>query len=160
MPPPRRLPSPHHYRFHGRWILPAPPDAVYAALEDADGYPAWWPQVREVRRLDDVTGVLRIRSVLPYDLVVTARETRRDPGDRTLEIVMCGDLDGWAAWNVVPHGAGGSAARFEEDVEVRKPLLRRLAVPCRPLFTANHAWMMRAGHRGLRALLAGPGRGI
>ncbi len=38
---------------------------------------------------------------------------------------------------------------------MRKPLLRRLAVPGRPLFRANHRLMMRAGRRGLAAHLDG-----
>ncbi len=150
----------HRYRFHDEWILPAPPDAVYAVLEDAEDYPTWWPQVRDVQRIDDVSGTVRFRSLLPYELTITARQSRRDPHRRILEIVMRGDLEGWARWTVVPHGTGGSAARFQQDVDVRKPLMRRLALPGRPLFVANHAWMMRGGRRGLRALLERRARGI
>ena len=42
---------------------------------------------------------------------------------------------------------------YEQEVEVRKPLMRRLALPCRPVFLANHAAMMRGGRRGLAAYL-------
>ncbi|WAZ20471.1 SRPBCC family protein [Streptomyces cinnabarinus] len=141
-----------HYRFRSRWTLPAPPAAVYAALERAEDYPHWWPQVREVNRLDDTSGVIRIRSVLPYDLTFTAREVRRDPAAGVLEIAMAGDLEGWARWTITPAGTG-SLARYDQVVEVRKPLMRRLAVPGRPLFRANHWLMMRAGRRGLAAHL-------
>ena len=48
----------------------------------------------------------------------------------------------------------GTRARYEQEVDVGKPLLRRLAVPCRPAFRLNHALMMRSGQRGLRAYLA------
>ncbi|CCK31432.1 hypothetical protein BN159_7053 [Streptomyces davaonensis JCM 4913] len=137
-----------HYRFRSRWTLPAPPAVVYAALERAEDYPRWWPQVREVDRLDDTSGVIRIRSVLPYDLVFTAREVRRDPAAGVLEIAMVGDLEGWARWTITPDGTG-SLASYDQVVEVRKPLMRRLAVPGRPLFRANHWLMMRAGRRGL-----------
>ncbi|MFF4226488.1 SRPBCC family protein [Streptomyces abikoensis] len=153
MPPRRRTPSVHHYRFRDAWALPAPPDAVYAVLADAEGYPAWWPQVRRVEGADDISGTVRFRSLLPYELVIAARESRRDPAAGILEIVMTGDLEGWARWTIRSDGAGGSVARFEQDVDVRKPLMRRLALPGRPLFLVNHAWMMRAGRRGLRALL-------
>ncbi|MFF7730183.1 SRPBCC family protein [Streptomyces sp. NPDC008001] len=145
----------HRYRFHGAWALPAPPDAVYARLEAVDGYPAWWPQIREVHRADATSGAARVRSFLPYDLAMTVRATRHDPAARVLEITMTGDLDGWARWTVLTRGPAACAARYEQDVEIRKPLLRRLALPARPLFAANHAWMMRSGRRGLRALLAG-----
>ncbi len=141
-----------HYRFRSLWALPAPPAAVYAALERAEDYPRWWPQVREVDRLDDTSGRIRIRSALPYDLVFTAREVRRDPDAGILEIAMTGDLEGWARWTLAPAGVG-TLARYDQVVDVRNPLMRRLAVPGRPLFRANHWLMMRAGRRGLRAHL-------
>ncbi|MGC0333189.1 hypothetical protein RKD23_006179 [Streptomyces sp. SAI-170] len=142
----------HHYRFRSLWAVPAPPVAVYAVLERPEDYPRWWPQVREVTRLDDTTGVIRIRSLLPYDMTFTAREVRRDPAAGVLEIAMSGDIDGWARWTVRAHGSG-SLARYEQVVDVNKPLLRRLALPGRPVFRANHRLMMRAGHRGLLAYL-------
>ncbi|MGA4843103.1 SRPBCC family protein [Streptomyces sp. G45] len=146
-----------HYRFHARWDLPQAPAAVYAALERAEDYPSWWPQVREVTPLDDRSGTVRLRSLLPYDLVITAREARRDPGRGVLEITMSGDLDGWARWTLTAAPTGGTSARYDQEVEVRKPLMRRLALPGRPLFRLNHALMMRAGRRGLAARLGPEG---
>ncbi|WP_208876496.1 SRPBCC family protein [Streptomyces armeniacus] len=162
----------HQYRFHNVWLLPAPPSAVYAELARAADYPAWWPQVREVRAVDEGSGTARFRSYLPYDLEVTARAVRQDPEAGVLEIAMSGDLVGWARWTITsvsgmgggrrvrgmrggPYGAegGGTRAEFDQWVEARKPLLRLFALPCRPLFTANHALMMRAGCRGLRKRL-------
>ncbi|WP_406417419.1 SRPBCC family protein [Streptomyces sp. NBC_01614] len=144
-----------HYRFRSLWALPAPPGTVYDLLEQAEGYPRWWPQVREVNRLDDTSGVITIRSVLPYDMTFTAREVRRERGAGVLEIAMSGDLDGWVRWTVTvaPDGSG-TIARYEQVVDVNKPLLRRLAVPGRPVFRANHWLMMRSGRRGLAAHLA------
>ncbi|GGU69565.1 polyketide cyclase [Streptomyces albospinus] len=147
---PRRL---HRYRFRSVWLLNAPPAVVYAVLERAEAYPHWWPQVREVAPIDERSGTARFRSFLPYDLVVVASEAVRDPGAGVLEIAMRGDLAGWARWTIVP-GAGGTRAVFEQDVEVRKPLLRRWALLGRPLFLVNHALMMRAGRRGLATWLA------
>ncbi|UGY90414.1 SRPBCC family protein [Streptomyces gobiensis] len=140
------------YRFRDVWEVPAPPDVVFAVLARAREYPAWWPQVREVTETDSRTGTARFRSFLPYDLVVTARETRNDPEAGLLEITMTGDLEGWARWTVTAHREG-TRALFEQQVEVRKPLMRLLALPGRPLFLVNHALMMRGGRRGLRARL-------
>ncbi|MEV7195655.1 SRPBCC family protein [Streptomyces sp. NPDC093510] len=142
-----------HYRFRSVWDLPGAPSGVYAALECAEDYPQWWPQVREVNPLDDRSGVVRFRSFLPYDLVVTAEERRRDPAAGILEIGMTGDLDGWARWTVTATPTG-ARARYDQEVDVRRPLMRRLALPGRPLFLLNHALMMRAGRRGLAARLA------
>ncbi|MDQ8703186.1 SRPBCC family protein [Streptomyces sp. LHD-70] len=137
-----------HYRFRSVWNVPARPEAVFAVLENAEEYPRWWRQVREVVPIDDRSGRARFRSVLPYDLRVTAREQRRDPAGGILEIGMTGDLDGWARWTLTPAG-GGTRVLYEQEVDVRRPLLRRFAVPGRPVFLLNHALMMRSGRRGL-----------
>ncbi|WP_328917073.1 MULTISPECIES: SRPBCC family protein [unclassified Streptomyces] len=79
------------YRFRSAWQLDAAPDAVYAVLERPEEYPEWWPQVREVCGTGETTAVLRFRSVLPYDLTVTARSTRHDPEARVLEIALTGE---------------------------------------------------------------------
>jgi hypothetical protein len=141
-----------HYRFRSLWPLPAAPAVVYAALERPEDYPRWWRQVRRVDRIDDTSGVITIRSLLPYDMTFTVREVRRDPVAGVLETAMSGDIDGWARWTVSPDGAG-SLARYEQVVDVNKPLLRRFAVPGRPVFRANHRLMMRAGRRGLLTYL-------
>jgi hypothetical protein len=137
-----------HYRFRSLWPLPAECAVVYRALERVEEYPRWWPQVRAVSRLNDTTGVITIRSVLPYDMTFTAREARRDPAAGVLEIAMSGDIEGWSRWTITADGTG-TLARYDQVVDVSKPLLRRLAVPGRPFFRANHRLMMRAGRRGL-----------
>ncbi|KAB1150698.1 polyketide cyclase [Streptomyces luteolifulvus] len=136
------------YRFRSRWALAAPPGAVYDALERAEDYPRWWRQVREVRRAGDTVGVIRVRALLPYDLTFTAREVRRDRAAGVLEIALSGDLDGRVRWTIT-GGGGGTLARYEQVVDVNKPLLRLFAVPGRPVFRANHWLMMRSGRRGL-----------
>lgn len=143
------------YRFRSDWRLDAEPGAVYRVLERPDRYSQWWPQVREVRQTGDDSGVLRFRSALPYDLVVTARSTRHDAQARVLEVAMTGDLEGWVRWTIDAGGGGyGTRLLFEQEVVVNKALMRWLAVPCRPFFLINHTLMMRSGRRGLRALLA------
>ncbi|MET8951854.1 SRPBCC family protein [Streptomyces sp. NPDC004393] len=144
--------DPNHYRFRSLWPLPAPPAAVYAVLERAEEYPTWWRQVREVIRLDDTTDIVRVRSLLPYDITFTAREARRDPAAGVLEAALSGDLEGWARWTITAT-ASGTLVRYDQEVEVTKPLLRRWAVPGRPVFRVNHRLMMRAGRRGLLAHL-------
>jgi len=140
------------YRFRSVWDLDAAPERVYAVLERAEEYPLWWPQVRRTTTVDERSQIARFRSFLPYDLVVTARERLRDPSAGVLEAEMTGDLDGWVRWTVSAAGRGARVL-YEQEVEVRKPLMRRLAVPGRPFFLANHALMMRSGRRGLSALL-------
>ncbi|MFD7666303.1 SRPBCC family protein [Streptomyces sp. NPDC059788] len=142
----------HRYRFRSEWRLSAPPRAVFAVLEDVEAYPQWWPQVRRVTRVDGRSGTASFRSLLPYVLTVTATEMRRDPDTGVLEIAMRGDLEGFARWTVGAAG-GGTRAVFEQEVEVHKLSMRRLALPGRPFFLANHTLMMRAGRRGLASRL-------
>ncbi len=146
----------HGYRFHSVWSrLPATPARVYAVLERVEDYPQWWPQIREVLPGDVRTGTVRMRSVLPVDLRVTLRAERRDPEAGILEVALSGDLAGRLRCSVRAEPGGGSRAVFEQYAEVRKPVLGRVAPPLRPLLRANHALMMRAGQRGLRARLRG-----
>ncbi|MFB7994751.1 SRPBCC family protein [Streptomyces sp. NPDC056002] len=142
----------NHYRFRSVWDMPAGPADVFAALERAEDYPLWWPQVREATPLDERRGTARFRSLLPYDLFVTATALRRDTEAGVLEIAMSGDLEGWVRWTVGVYG-DGTRALYEQEVEVRKPLLRRFARVGRPVFLVNHALMMRGGRRGLVAHL-------
>ncbi|WP_419993471.1 SRPBCC family protein [Streptomyces boninensis] len=144
-----RRPSLHRYRFRSVWVVGAPGEAVYEVLARAEEYPAWWPQVLEVRRIDTSSGTAAFRSLLPYTLRVGAREARNDPVAGVLQIDMSGDLEGWARFTVGPDGPRTRVV-FEQEVVVHKRLLRWLAVPARPLLRANHAWMMRGGRRGLR----------
>ncbi|QES51013.1 polyketide cyclase [Streptomyces venezuelae] len=144
-----------HYRFRSVWDLAAPPARVYAVLERPLDYPLWWPQIREVTPdpADDRIGTAVFRSFLPYALRVTATERPADPARRVLEAALAGDLEGWVRWTVLPHGAGGTRVVYEQEVVVRQPLMRALAVPGRPFFRLNHALMMRSGRRGLAAWL-------
>ncbi|WP_030616131.1 SRPBCC family protein [Streptomyces sclerotialus] len=151
---PAWLARPHHYRFRSVWLLEAAPGAVYAALERTEAYPRWWPHVAEAHRIDERSGAARIRSVLPFSLRFTARETRRDREAGVLEATLHGDIDGWARWTVGPYGPGARAL-YEQEVEVRRSFMRRLAYPGRPFFRLNHALMMRAGRRGLATWLDG-----
>ncbi|WP_159064316.1 hypothetical protein [Streptomyces olivochromogenes] len=91
-----------------------------------------------------------------------ARSTQRggftgafeDTESRVLRGVVGGDLEGVSGWSVRPHGTG-SRAVLEQDMVARKALIRRLEVPFRPLFRANHYLLTYRGHRGLKAWLDG-----
>jgi Polyketide cyclase / dehydrase and lipid transport len=144
----------HRYRFRSVWPVDAAPEDAYRALREIEDYPAWWPEVRSVTRVDESTYDIVCRSTLPYDLSFRTVRSRQDPKGRVLEAAMTGDLDGFSRWTVVDAPAGSSLV-FEEQVEARKALLRRLGLVARPAFVANHAAMMRHGRAGLRAYLAG-----
>lgn len=142
------------YRFTSTWLVDAAPVSVYRALACLRDYPCWWPEVQSVAQVDDATAQVRCRSRLPYDLVFTTREERRDEAAGVLEARLAGDLDGFSRWTLHARPTG-TAAVFEEEVVVTKRLLRALAPVARPAFLANHWLMMRSGERGLRTFVAG-----
>ena len=55
------------FRFRSRWVVAAPQATLFAALADVDGYAAWWPQVRRVRRVGPDFGAAVIRSAPPVE---------------------------------------------------------------------------------------------
>jgi polyketide cyclase/dehydrase/lipid transport protein len=142
------------YRFRSTWLLPGTaPERVFGAVTDLAGYPRWWSDVRTVRRVDDNTAELVCRSRLPFRLVVRMHRDHQDERAGLLRVRLSGDLDGVLAGAVLPAGAD-TLLEITQEVQARKELLRRLDVVARPLFRANHALMMRRGHRGLRTYLA------
>lgn len=145
------------YVFRSEWKLAAAPERVYDVLADVETYPSWWPQVRAARRIDDVSGELTCRSLLPHDLSFTMHRDVEDPLERVLRATMTGDLTGTSQWTITAAGEG-TVAVFEEDVEVGTGLLRAAGRLFRPALRANHDHMMRSGEKGLRAHLSGDGR--
>ncbi len=127
---------------------------MYAALAYVEGYERWWPQVREIRRIDSDSGRVRIRSLLPYTLDLVLARAVQDEARGILRVDVGGDLQGWCAWQFTAERAG-TLARFSQEVEVTVPLLQRAPFAIRPLLRGNHAHMMRSGERGLRRYLTG-----
>lgn len=140
------------YRFDNLWHLRASREQVYAALADVEGYERWWPQIRQVHRIDADSGRVRIRSLLPYTLDLVLARTVQVEARGILRVDIAGDLQGWCAWQLSAEGAG-TRARFSQEVEVTVPMLQRTPFAIRPLLRGNHSHMMRSGERGLRSYL-------
>ena len=143
---------PQHYVFRSEWRVAAPADEVYTALADVGSYPNWWRQVRSARWLDDRSGELTCRSLLPYDLTFVIERDVEDPVGRVLRGRLTGDLNGVSQWTVTPDGAGAVAV-FDENVTVGRAVIRAAGRLVRPALRFNHGLMMRSGEAGLRKLL-------
>jgi len=143
---------PHHFVFRSEWHIHAAADEVYATLADVESYPSWWHQVRTARWVDDSSGEITCRSLLPYDLTFVVVRDREDPVDRVLRGTLTGDLNGTSQWTITAT-PDGALAVFDEDVTLGRGLLRAAGVVARPALTFNHGRMMRAGEAGLRKLL-------
>lgn len=141
------------YVFRSIWRLDSPVERVYHALVDVASYPSWWPQVRAARQLDDSSGELRCRSMLPYELVFVATREVEDEPNGVLRARVSGDLNGSTQWTIRAADTGTTAV-FDEDVVVGTGTLRLAGRLARPVLRWNHHLMMQAGEQGLRRLLA------
>jgi hypothetical protein len=142
------------YRFRSLWSVRATTSRVFDALVDLANYPAWWPDIRTVTRLDDDTAEVVCRSILPYVLTFRLHRAEENPAQGRMRVDMTGDLVGYVQGVVAEHRTAGALLAISQRVVVTKPLLRMFAPVARPLFLANHALMMRRGQRGFRAYLA------
>ena len=140
------------YVFRSEWRLAAAPERVYELLADVETYPRWWPQVRRARRIDDASGELTCRSLLPYDVTFVMHRVVEDPAGRVLRAELAGDLNGTSQWTIEADGAE-TVAVFDEDVAVGSGTLRAASRFLRPALRFNHDLMMRSGERGLREFL-------
>ncbi|KZB84238.1 SRPBCC family protein [Amycolatopsis regifaucium] len=143
------------YRFRDTWVLPASPKAVFDAVVDLAAYPLWWRDVRSVSQVDEDTAELVCRSRLPYALTVRMHRDRQDEREGRVRVLLSGDLEGTLAGALIPERSG-TRLEITQEVEARKPLLRKLDRVARPVFRINHALMMRRGQHGLRGYLLAP----
>ena len=152
------------YRFVTNWQIPAPREAVWAAIIDSLHWPKWWRGVTEVVELEPadargIGGVRRytFRSRLPYDLVFAMRTVRVEPLE-ALDGVAGGELEGAGRWQFADDATGGTLVRYEWDVRTTKRWMNLLAPIARPFFAWNHDAIMRWGEEGLRSYLAAEAR--
>lgn len=161
---------PAEYSFESRWVLPVRLEVVWCELErtllPGDPHRAWWPGLTvtmPARRLRvGERMVVTVRAPLGYRLRVLLEVTEIDPG-RTLAATSTGDLRGAGRLTVAaaapagtaPGAGTGTVVVFEWDVQTRRPWMNAAAWLLRPVFERAHAYVMRRGDAGLRALLAG-----
>lgn len=145
------------YVFRSVWSVHAPAGTVFMVLADLGSYPAWWPEVRGIRRGGRDSAELACRSVLPYTLVFRASREREDALAGVLRARLTGDLDGYCCWRIrsADRADGLTRMTWEQRVTLRNGSLRMVAPFVRPLLRFNHELMMRSGERGLREYLAG-----
>lgn len=149
------------YEFVTTWHLDAPPSRVWVAIVDTASWPRWWPSVRRVDllRMGDETGVgtvnrYEFRGRLPYTLAFEVRTTTVDP-PRALDGVASGELRGIGQWRLAPEG-DGTVVTYRWAVETTQWWMNILAPLLRPVFVANHDYVMTSGEQGLRHYLATP----
>lgn len=146
------------YRFLTTWLLESERRPVWDAIYDSDNWPEWWRGVEETERLadGDANGVGQFgryvwRSKLPYRVEFFVRSTRVE-APYLLVGEASGELAGTGRWRLFEQG-GVTAVLYEWNVRTTKAWMNAVAPLARPLFAANHDWIMRRGGEGLAARL-------
>lgn len=137
------------FTFDRRWEFAVPPDDLWATLSRTDEYPDWWSWLREFEADGLEEGAIArcvIRAPLPYALRFSVH-VEQAVKPELVDTVIHGDLEGPARLEITPSGPGGSTARLTWALELRDPVLRRLAVLGRPAMTWAHDRVVASGLR-------------
>lgn len=135
------------YRLLSTWILAAPVERVWAALDDAERWPEWWPGVERVEPAGFNRYRSTWRSALPYALTFDFSVERRE-APYLLAGRASGDLAGEGVWRLY-EAAGQTASTWEWNVATTAPWMNALGPVARPVFSWNHDVLMRRGAHGL-----------
>jgi mannose-6-phosphate isomerase-like protein (cupin superfamily)/uncharacterized protein YndB with AHSA1/START domain len=152
------------YRFLDKWFIPHPIDAVFEALLHAEDYPRWWGEAwKRVTPIGDTpAGAVGAKTeviaggFLPYTIALEL-EVERVERPHLISVISRGDLEGTGTWRLHEF-EGGTAVSYDWRVRAGKPLIRRFSPIVKPLFRANHTWVMRRGQGALQRWLANPQR--
>jgi len=153
------------YSFITTWRFSQPIDRVWQAINAAEDYPRWWPNILYYHCLTPnnphgvgARGQRAVRGFLPYSLQYTTVITKSE-SPYELAYDADGDLVGDGRF-VLQEISGADAASntgtevtIYWNVSTRGRWLNRLAPVLKWLFAANHNYVMRRGQRGLKKWL-------
>ena len=142
------------YALVTEWVIAAPKERIFDALEVPQAWPQWWPYLEAVALVapGDAHGIGAVwrytwSSRLPYRLTfdMTTTGLRRP---ELIEGCAAGELRGTGRWRLSGDGVA-TRVRYEWSVDTGKPWMNWLAPLLAPVFAWNHDQVMAAGGRGL-----------
>lgn len=146
------------YQFETTWRLATSAADAWAVLFDGEGWPKWWPSVRQVEQLthgapDGQGRRLRYHFTtrLPYTLTFEAQLVEVSEPSR-LVAVASGELAGTWTCDLVQEGEF-LMVRHVWAVRTTRRWMNLMAPLIRPVFAWNHAALMREGGHGFAAHL-------
>ena len=148
--------SQNEYHFITRWRMEGDIAEVYEILSNPLDYPDWWRGIYlRVVELEsgDESGVNQVvafemRGWLPYTLQWHLRctETQKPYGFAS---ESSGDFVGRGIWTFKQDGRWTDIV-FDWKVKTEKSFLRYLSFLLKPLFIANHNWVMKKWEESLK----------
>lgn len=147
------------YHVTTTWEVDARVDEVVAIVREPASVARWWPAaflaVEEAAGPDGrhgSAGRVWSKGWLPYTLSF-AFEIAEHPHVPGVIVRVAGDFEGRCVCTVTPRSSR-LAIVFDWKVRVHKPVIRRWSWLLRPIFVANHLWVMARGLESLRLELA------
>jgi uncharacterized protein YndB with AHSA1/START domain len=142
------------YRFLTTWLVDAPRERAWDAIEDAVSWPEWWRGVVRVDKRNAADGdrvgsryLIEWRSRLPYPLEFEFTVDRIER-PALMSGTAKGELSGHGCWRLFEQD-GVTAVVYDWDVTTSKRWMNLLAPLARPVFEYNHDVVMRWGGEGL-----------
>jgi uncharacterized protein YndB with AHSA1/START domain len=138
------MPAP--FRYDRTFPMPVTPAELWAVLGRTDEYAEWWPWLRSFEGGELRTGAIAhctVQAPLPYALHFDVHVLEVVERARVVTEVR-GDLAGPARLMIAPAGTG-CEARLTWELDLRAPLLRRLALVGRPLMAWAHDRIIEHG---------------
>lgn len=157
----------HVYDLRSSWLLPAPPETVWAIIADVNmSWPSWWPNCSFAGPLDRVepassshedilkatTAHLNFKASLGYTLTITIHPTSVVTPTK-IDFDAGGDLVGTGRVTLTPEAKGATRMDIEWRVRPTQSWMNFLSPVAAPAFKAAHAHMMRQGEKGLAQAL-------
>jgi uncharacterized protein YndB with AHSA1/START domain len=116
------LPEDHHATVSR--VVRASPEEVWAAITGVEAFPAWRPEVKEVRRLEDRGGLPAWVERGPGGSM-TLQVTELDAPRRLVTRIADQGIPFGGTWTYeVDPGDGGTRVRITEDGEIYNPVFR------------------------------------
>ena len=149
------------FSFTTTWNIPRDLKTVWDHIGMVAHYPQWWPGMKRVEMLHghelpvDIGNAFRFTVASPlYQLQYTTTVTEYELGKKIVAKSE-GDLVGTGTW-IFAERDGNTEAIFLWEVALTPTLLRIAGnfPPVRPVMRFFHNRLMRAGERGLIALLS------
>lgn len=150
-----------NYRFVSSWVLETERERVWEAIYDSDSWPLWWRGVERAERLADgdenglnQRGRYEWRARAPYTVSFEIVSTRVER-PHLLEGEASGELAGTGRWRFFEQAGEMpvTAVLYEWDVRTTRAWMNLVAPIAKPIFRANHDWVMRNGATGVAGLL-------
>ena len=138
----------NEYHFLTRWRVEATAEEVFDVLEKPLDLVRWWPFYLDVKEIEPDVHEFYARGWLPYSMRWRMRRTKlHRPTGFSLE--AWGDFEGIGVWSFAQDGNYVDIT-YDWRIKGEKLLLRTLSFLLRPIFAANHNWVMAQGERSLK----------